>query len=65
MKVICDCGNEADFNTIDEDTGEETPHDEDEGQYAMVEISKFEFWERHDVVGIVCKKCDKAIWLFT
>lgn len=65
MKIICDCGNEAEFCTIDEDTGEQTRIDEDEGQYATVDIQKFNFWETHDVVGIKCEKCDKAIWLFT
>lgn len=65
MKIVCDCGNEAEFNTIDEDTGEETERTECEGQYATIEISKFRFWESHDVVGIVCEKCEKDIWLFT
>lgn len=63
VKIICDCGNEEVFNTIDEETGEQTRIIEDEGQYAKIET--FDFWERHDEVGIVCKKCSKAIWLFT
>lgn len=63
MKIICDCGNEDEFNTIDEETGEQLLYIEDEGQQAK--IKKFDFWEVHDQVGIVCKKCDKAIWLFT
>ncbi|KEI95106.1 hypothetical protein N496_19305 (plasmid) [Clostridium botulinum A2B3 87] len=63
MKLICDCGNEEEFNTIDEETGEQTTIREDEGQYARIE--SFEFWEQHDVVGIMCSKCGKAIWLFT
>lgn len=63
MKIVCDCGNEAEFNTIDEDTGEQTRVTEGEGQYAT--IKGFDFWETHDEVGIVCNKCGKAIWLFT
>lgn len=63
MKLICDCGNEQEFNTIDEETGEQTTCTEDEGQYAR--IKSFTFWQCHDVVGIVCDKCEKAIWLFT
>lgn len=63
MKLSCTCGNEEDFNKIDEDTGEESMVTEDEGQY--VTISKFTFWESHDQVGIVCDECKKSIWLFT
>lgn len=63
MKLICDCGNEEEFNTINEDTGEENSVDEIEGQYTT--INSFNFWEAHDQVGIVCEKCGKAIWLFT
>ena len=62
MKIMCDCGNVDEFNTIDEETGQQTTNTEDEGQYATIE--KFDFWEAHDQVGIVCKKCGKAIWLF-
>ena len=66
MRLICDCGNDMEFNTVDEETGEQTPiEDECEGQYATVEHSQFELWGRHDVVGIICHKCDKAIWLYT
>lgn len=63
MKLICDCGNEEKFNTINEETGEENRIVECEGQYAT--IDSFNFWEAHDEVGIVCNKCGKAIWLFT
>jgi hypothetical protein len=63
MKIICDCGNEDIFNTIDEDTGKESSFTDGEGQYAT--IDNFRFWEMHDVVGIVCEKCGKSIWLFT
>ncbi|MDM0587777.1 hypothetical protein ACSXEK_15910 (plasmid) [Clostridium perfringens] len=63
MKLICDCGNEERFNTINEETGEENRVDEIEGQYST--IDSFNFWEAYDEVGIVCKKCGKAIWLFT
>ena len=60
MKIMCDCGNIEKFNTIDEETGEQTPVREDEGQYATIE--KFDFWETHDQVGIVCKKCELNIF---
>jgi len=63
MKLICDCGNKEEFNTIDEETGEQTTIREDEGQYAT--INNFDVWETHDTVGIICSKCGKAIWLFT
>ena len=63
MKIICDCGNEEEFNTIDEETGEQTRSIENEGQYAKIET--FRLWEVHDQVGIVCEKCGKSIWLFT
>lgn len=65
MKLICDCCNEMEFNTIDEDTGEQTKMTKDEGQYATTDYKKFRFWETHDVIGIVCNKCNKAIWVFT
>lgn len=62
MKLICDCGNEDIFNTIDESTGKQTRITE-EGQYAT--INKFTLWEQHDQVGIICNKCGKSIWIFT
>lgn len=65
LKINCDCGNEMIFNNIDEDTGKESKVTEDEGQYVTKDHSKFSFWQQHDVVGIVCVKCDKAIWMFT
>ena len=64
MRVICDCGNEVEFNTVDKDTGKETEATEGEGQYATVDTVKFTFWEMHDVVGVVCEKCNKSIWIF-
>lgn len=63
MRIICDCGNEETFDTIDEETGGQTRTTLDEGQYARIDT--FKMWEMHDVVGIVCEKCGKAIWLFT
>lgn len=63
MKLICDCGNKEEFNTIDTETGKQTSYTEGEGQFATIE--NFEFWQQHDVVGIYCSKCGKAIWLFT
>lgn len=62
MKLICDCGNKEEFKTTNE-KGEPNSYNEDEGQY--VTIDKFDFWEQHDQVGIVCCKCKKGIWLFT
>ena len=64
MKIICDCGNEAIFNEINEDTGEKNDYTEDEGLYVTID-GDFSFWEQHDVVGIVCNKCNKNIWLLT
>lgn len=63
MKIICDCGNKEEFNTVDREIGEQTSITEDEGQYAA--IDNFRFWEANDQVGIVCEKCGKSIWLFT
>lgn len=62
MKIICDCGNEDIFDTINRDTGEQNNITEEEGQYAN--INSFNLWQSHDVVGIVCEKCGKAIWCF-
>jgi hypothetical protein len=62
MKIICDCGNECEFNEYETD-GEINDYTEDEGRY--VTVKGFTFWQMHDVVGIKCNKCDKDIWLFT
>lgn len=43
MKIVCECGNESIFNTIDEDTGEPTSFTEDEGQYATMKPDTFRF----------------------
>lgn len=66
MKIICDCGNEMKFNTKDRETGAETEIEEDQGQYARFDESKFSIWQSHDVVGITCnnEKCKKGIWVF-
>jgi len=64
MKLTCDCGNEIIFNESDKETGEKNDYTEDEGRYGTTE-GDFRFWQMHDVVGIVCEKCDKDIWLFT
>lgn len=63
MKLICDCGNEEEFNTIDKETGQPNSITEDEGQYATIE--NFVLWQNDYEVGIVCSKCGKAIWMFT
>jgi hypothetical protein len=58
MKLICDCGNEEEFNTIDKET--ENP----KGQcvsikgFGIVTIDHYE-------TRIQCSKCGKAIWMFT
>lgn len=65
MKIICDCGNICTFNTKDEETGLENEFEDEEmyGQYARKE-GRFNIWEMHDVVGIECNNCKKAIWMF-
>lgn len=60
MKIVCECGNEASFDT----NGEETEYDEDEGQYATLKPLTLSIWQDHDVVGIYCNKCDKGVWVF-
>ena len=64
MKIVCDCGNELIFNEIDKDTGEKNHYTEDEGIYVTAD-GDFRFWQMHDIVEIVCEKCNKDIWLFT
>ena len=63
MKIICECGNEV--NLVEPDDGEErTPH-LDEGTYVIPDdYGKIDIWEKHDIVGIVCRKCEKAVWMF-
>lgn len=64
MKLICDCGNETIFNTIDAETGKEDDPIEGEGQYATFE--NFEIYKiDHYSVGVCCKKCNKKIWMFS
>ena len=65
MKIVCDCGNEAEFNTVNKDTGEQNSYTEGEGQYVTVDNPKFTFWQAHDIVGVLCEKCVKDIWMFT
>lgn len=61
MKLVCDCGNEQEFSTKDEN-GEEYSISEDEDQYAT--IDNFSLWQSDYVVGVVCDKCKKSIWMF-
>ena len=63
MKLVCDCGNEESFCEINKDTGDKNDYTEDEGLYTT--IRTFRMWEMHDVVGVVCEKCGKDIWMFT
>jgi len=59
MKIICECGNEV--NLIEQNNNE----DRDMGLYVVPnDYGKIDFWEQHDVVGMVCRKCEKAIWMF-
>lgn len=63
MKIICDCGNEV--NLIEPKDGEYRIYNEEEGLYVIKDnTSNFDFWERHDQIGIVCNKCEKTIWMF-
>ena len=66
MKLVCDCGNECYFSEYDK-KGVKLHYTEDEGQYVIAESNGngFRFWQMHDVVGIVCEKCNKDLWLFT
>jgi len=62
MKIICDCGNEV--NLVKPDDNEDSDII-DEGLYVVTDdYSKFDFWERYDVIGIYCIKCEKSIWMF-
>jgi len=63
MKIICDCGNEV--NLVEPNDGEERILDEEMGVYVTEDNSTFDFWQQHDIVGMVCNKCKKAIWMFT
>jgi hypothetical protein len=62
MKIICDCGNEM---KLVEDVGNEEVKGDERGEYVTRDYSKFNFWSEHDECGIVCKKCNRAIWMFT
>ena len=58
MKIVCDCGNEQEFNTIDKDTGQL------KGQCATIkgfDICTIDHYETR----IQCSKCKKAIWMCT
>ena len=62
MKIICDCGNEV--NLVEPNDKEERGESE-EGIYVIKDdYSKFDFWEQHDQIGILCRVCGKAIWMF-
>ena len=57
MKIVCDCGAELRF-IPDGDI------DEDDGQY-VTEEGSLNIEAEHDQCWITCKKCKKAIWMFT
>lgn len=58
MKLICDCGNEMEF----EESMDRV--DDEYGLYVKTDYDKFDKFAIHDQAGFTCKKCDKAIWLF-
>ena len=68
MKLVCDCGNEMEFNPIDPDTNEkydvEAEYGNGDEQYVETEYSKFAIWAEHDSIGIKCQVCKKDIWFF-
>ena len=61
MKIVCDCGNEDNL-IIPKDREDHSITEE--GLYVVKDKDTFDFWERHDMVGIVCNKCKRAIWMF-
>jgi len=64
MKIICTCGNEV--NLIEPKDNEDRLEISDEGIYVTQDDSfKFDFWEQHDTIGIVCRECKRAVWMFT
>jgi hypothetical protein len=66
MKLVCDCGNEMELKTTDEQGKEHTP-DEENGQYARTDDKKFDIYADHELVTIGCKSenCGKALYFFT
>ena len=62
MKIICDCGTEV--NLIEPNDNKERTISE-EGIYVIPDdYGKIDIWERHDVVGIYCRECERSIWMF-
>ena len=59
MKVICDCGAVID---LIEDVDDEC--ESEYGTYVTESSGDIRFWEEHDIVGIVCERCKKAVWTF-
>lgn len=68
MKLICDCGNEMKFDSIDPETNEnydlQTDYGNGDEQFVSKDYSKFDFWAEHDNAGITCQLCKKDIWFF-
>lgn len=64
MKLLCDCRTEMELKTTDEQ-GQENTVDEELGQYATIDSTKFDMYADHERVCIGCKNCDKAIYFFT
>lgn len=60
MKIVCDCGNEAEFIP----DGEDPIFDEWKGEYTFLNSSIIDSWAQHDEAGFECKKCGKAIWWY-
>lgn len=65
MKIVCDCGNEEVFCETRKEGFEYINNYYTSGQGLYTTIETFRMWETHDIVGIVCEKCGKDIWMFT
>lgn len=61
MKLVCECGNEMEFNTVNKETGEEH-HSDDRGQFSTTDFEKFSHWAEHDIAGFTCSCCGKSVW---
>lgn len=62
MKLICDCGNECEFNTKDKD-GNENKVIEVYGQFATIEGMNIGIDSCEQLVSITCERCGKSIFI--
>ena len=60
MKIICDCGCISEF--VDGEDG--SHYTKGEGWYKVLK-GDIEMYGEHDQVFVVCKNCNKEIWIFT